>query len=423
MDQHRYYLNALFFFAETNSERSKLLKSLEKELDSPATTIDILPDMELSLALIPTHDTLILQAMFAMNAEAQPWETLVAAYNRILGWIIENQRKKIPWAVSRLFHTVFPPGESHRYLHQTADSLSENIQPGKPTGKQEQMPYGWFWSFEEGFIDQQRPKTWQRDLLLITPQARAEKVDSLFLNHPHQGLIRLELYLQKCKHLARQHNSIREALNRDISLLREEMLEHLVASDFNRIHEEPRLMEKMSRQLMRFLTQKATVEILLNSLRGNQALLSEHLESVKLESPHYDEQQAWVSRQAEQIESDLRNAGVVQESVYSIQDIQRGAEASRFERASYLLGYTAALLAGISLFNSFLDIWSLVLENSPWMLPAAWLRITLSLVGSVAIPLAATWLIARRKWQALVATLVSLVTVAAMVLVTILSNL
>ena len=138
---------------------------------------------------------------------------------------------------------------------------------------------------------------------------------------------------------------------------------------------------------------------------------------------YYEKQQAWVTRQVEQIENDLQNVDVVQESVYLIQDIQRGAEASRFERASYLLGYTAALLAGISLFNSFLDIWSLVLENSPWMLPAAWLRITLSLVASVAIPLAATWLIARMKWHALIASLVSLMTVAAMFLITFLSNL
>ena len=423
MEEQRYYLNALFFFAETNSERSKLLKSLEKELYSPATTIDILPDIELSLSSIPTHDTLILQTMFTSNAEAQPWESLQTAYNQILGWIIDTKQEKIPWAVSCIFHLCFPPGENHRFLHETAYSLSEYIQPGKPPGKQEKSPYGWFWSFEDGFVDQQRQKTWQRDLLLITPQARTETVDALFLNHPHQGLIRLELYLQKCKHLARQHNSIRETLNRDISLLREEMLEHLVASDFNRIHEEPRLMEKMSRQLMRFLTQKATVEILLNSLRSNQVLFSEHLERVKLESQHYEKQQAWITRQVEQIENDLQNVDVVQESVYLIQDIQRGAEASRFERASYLLGYTAALLAGISLFNSFLDIWSLVLENSSWMLPDAWLRITLSLVGSVAIPLAATWLIARRKWHAMIAMLVSLLTVIAMFLVTILSNL
>ena len=104
------------------------------------------------------------------------------------------------------------------------------------------------------------------------------------------------------------------------------------------------------------------------------------------------------------------------------QDIQRSAESSRFERASYLLGGTAALLAGISLFNSLLDIWSLSLENSGWLLPASWLRILLALAASAAIPLAATWFIARKKAAAWLALLVSLAALAGMLLSTILVN-
>ncbi len=196
------------------------------------------------------------------------------------------------------------------------------------------------------------------------------------------------------------------------------MLEHLVSADFSQIQAEPVLMEEMSRQLMRFLTQKAAVEILLNSMRTNLTLFQEHLERMKLNTASYQQESHRMTRQIEQLETDLQNAAVVQDSATAIQDIQRGAEGSRFERASYMLGYTAALLAGISLFNSFLDIWSLVVENSAFTLPPAGLRIALSLLASVAIPLAATWIITRRKLHALIASLISLVTIIAMVLVT-----
>ncbi len=181
------------------------------------------------------------------------------------------------------------------------------------------------WLLWEGFLSpSDHTTTWQRDLLLVVPEDRAQKVQSAFIDNFHQGFTRIELYLQKCKHLARQHEKIRGDLAGAITLLQDEMLEHLGNSDFSQIHAEPVLMEHMSHQLMRFLTQKAAVEILLNSMRTNLTLFQEHLERMKLNTASYQQESQRMTRQIEQLETDLQNAGVIQDSAYAIQDIQRG---------------------------------------------------------------------------------------------------
>jgi hypothetical protein len=370
-----------------------------------------------------THDTLILAITLASQTETT-WSTLLENYETISTWLLDSERDHQPWGVSRLFYVYASPGISARDLAELQSGLVNDLNLHSTSGKTETTSFGWLWPIWEGFIAQSTKKQiWQRDMLLVIPDERARKVQDVFIDSFNQGFTRIELYLQKCKHLARQHEMIRGELAKAISLLQGEMLEHLVSSDFSQIHAEPILMEKMSRQLMRFLTQKAAVELLLNSLQTNLTLFQEHLERMKLNAASYQQASTQVTRQIEQIEADLQNASVIQDSVYAVQDIQRGAEASRFERASYLLGYTAALLAGISLFNSFLDIWSLVIENSPFLLPPVGLRITLSLVASIAIPLAATWIIGRKKVPALIASLVSLGTIIAMVIVTLLNHL
>lgn len=369
-----------------------------------------------------THDTLIL-AVSLSHQDDSSWPDLLEAYEVVSGWLQSQERTHQPWALSRLFYVFAPPNLSARHLSDITSSLVNVLKRIVDDGKAETTPFGWLWTLGEGTISAPKNKPiWQRDLFLVIPEDRAQKVRDVFIDSFLQGFTRIELYLQKCKHLARQHEMVRVDLARAISLLQDEMLEHLVSSDFSQIHAEPVLMEHMSHQLMRFLTQKAAVEILLNSLRTNLTLFEEHLERMKMNAASYQQERSRMNRQIEQIETDLQNASVIQDSAYAIQDIQRGAEASRFERASYLLGYTAALLAGISLFNSFLDIWSLVVENSPFILPPAGLRITLSLIASAAIPLAATWIIGRKKTPALIASILSLVTILAMVLVTLLNH-
>ena len=372
------------------------------------------------------HDTLMLRLSLSL---VEPlvlgfWQRLVEAWALFQHDHLSGGSSVQPWGLTRLFHvSVVGRGSSSGLIDQQ-HTLEVLLDVSPSANAPDTTPYGWFWMIKEDWGKlEDGHRFWGRDLLLLTPEDRSEKVKSYFIQPFASGLSRIELYLQKSKHHARQYEAISANLNRAMVTLQNEMTGHLGGLDFSKIYREPVELERISQYLMRFLAQKAAVEILLNSLRNNFIEFQEHLELVKLDNPLYELDKCKLERQIEQIESDLQNAQVIQDSTYALQDIQRAAEGSRFEHASYLLGVTAALLAGIGLFNSFLDIWSLALENSGWQLPASWLRILLSLLASIAIPLAAIYLVGRKKKHATVMILVSLVSVAVMVLSTILTNL
>ena len=413
-------LKLLIFYTNPTSVESWLVPAFKQAFDLEASKENAWQGKtdggdEIRAEICLTHDTLLLLINLAASSTEESWDSLSQSANRIVEWVTTADNPSQPWACSRLYYCNAPLGISASELSVTVNQVIED----KPAPKPETTPFGWLWLLGE----RANGKTWQRDYLLIIPEDRYSKVKPLFIESHQSGFTRIELYLQKCKHLTRQHESIRVELSTAINTLQQEMLEHLVTSDFSQIQSEPVLMETMSRQLMHFLTQKAAVEILHNSLNVNRKLLEEHLERIKLEAPLFIRERDKVSRQIEQIETDLQNASVIEESVSAVQDIQRSAEASRFERSSYLLGYTAALLAGISLFNSFLDIWGLVLDNSSWVMPVAWIRILLSTIASIAIPLAATWLISRKKWPAIIASIISIAAILGMLISTILTNL
>ena len=372
------------------------------------------------------HDTLMLRLSFSLlepNA-LDFWPHLLKALATLQHDHLSGGSLVQPWGLTRLFYASLVGRGSSLGLIEAQQAL-QAVLDGSPTPTApDTTPYGWLWLVKESWGEWDGgQRIWMRDLLLLTPEDRSEKVRSYFIQPFGSGLSRIELYLQKSKHHARQYEGISAHLNRAMVTLQNEMAGHLGGLDFSKIYREPVELERISQYLMRFLGQKAAVEILLNSLRNNFIDFQEHLDLVKLDNPLYEQEKRALARQIEQIESDLQNAQVIQDSTYALQDIQRAAEGSRFEHASYLLGVTAALLAGIGLFNSFLEIWSLALENSGLQLPAPWLRIVLSLLASVVIPLGAIYLVGRKKKQAIVMLLVSLLSVAAMVLSTILVNL
>jgi hypothetical protein len=372
------------------------------------------------------HDTLMLRLSLAL---IEPnvfdfWQRLHEAWAMLRRDHLSGETIVQPWGLTRQFHASLVGRGSSSGLIDARQTLQALMDGSPSSTTPDTTPYGWLWIMNEGWEKLNNGhRFWARDLLLLTPEDRYTKVRSYFIQPFVSGLSRIELYLHKSKHHARQYEGISANLNRAMVTLQNEMAGHLGGLDFSKIYREPVELERISHYLMRFLGQKAAVEILLNSLRNNVIDFQEHLDLVKLDNPLYVMEKEKLARQIEQIESDLQNAQVIQDSTYALQDIQRAAEGSRFEHASYLLGVTAALLAGISLFNSFLDIWSLTLENSGWQLPASWLRILLSLLASVAVPLGAIYLVGRKKKHAAVMLLVSLVSVAAMVLSTILINL
>jgi len=430
-------LLTLFFFSEHDLPRSKeqypeakLARTLGVTLEAQQPGISschgkLAQEVEAVVTACMAHDTDITSLKICIPGEGSPtsWQRLLEAEENVVKDLVSGSDHK-PWAVSRIFCAEVTGSSPSRVLADHFRSLANLLKVESTADRPDSTPFGWLWTVAERVpAPDEHPGIARRDLLLLIPVDRAANVYPVFIDPMRQGLSRIELYLQKCQHHARQHEIVRNQLSRAMQTLQQSMVSQLGDIDFSQIQKEPVALEQISQHLMRFMAQKAALELLTNSLRSNLSALTEHLARVRLETPSYTLEKEKMRRQIEQMESDLTNAAVIQESTTSFQDIQRSAESNRFERASYLLGGTAALLAGISLFNSLLDIWSLSLENSGWDLPASWLRILLSLAASVAIPLAATWFIARKKKPAIICLVISLAALAGMLLSTLLVNL
>ena len=187
--------------------------------------------------------------------------------------------------------------------------------------------------------------------------------------------------------------------------LRSLVYSELIDKDLDDIRRENQELDRIATVLMRLLVMKAQLDILLNSLSLNLKAYQEHLDLVTLEIPLYDKKAARLDRYRESLQVDIENARVAIESSYTFQEIQRTQEASRFERASFLLGATAALLAGVTIFNSYLDIWVLMISDTNLVLPSPLIRMLLGLLAAVSWPLAAFWGTKRKKWATGVAIL------------------
>jgi hypothetical protein len=430
-------LSALLFYSENSlpQERDRypdirlahdlgLIKERE-EPDEHRYRGRLLQEIDVSVRGTMAHDTFIAQLCLALPGEGNEarWEQLKHAQDNVLDDFLKDETNAVPWAISMLCFAAVPANSGRSQLMTLHQALVSTCGEPRIVAEPDSTPYGWLWRVAEDTRAFRHGKeTWCRDLLLLIPNDRAAKVLTLFVEPLQQGFSRIELYLQKCKHHARQHEIVRLQLSQAMKTLQQEMVKHLGAMDLGQPNEKPQRMERIAWYLMRFLAQKAAFEILLNSLRNNCMAYNEHLASVKLETQIYELEGERILRQIAQMESDLHNASVIQASTYAFQDLQRSAEAGRFERASYLLGGTAAFLAGISLFGSFLEIWSLAIENSGWVVPAGWLRLVLSLIASVSIPVAVACVFGRKKIPAIIAILVSLVAIAAMVFGTFLIN-
>jgi hypothetical protein len=429
-------LSSLLFYSENSlpQERDRypdarlaqiLGLSQERESDEHHYRGHLLHEVDVSVSGTMAHDTFITRLTLALPGEGTEarWEQLKHLQNDLVCDFLKNETNAVPWALSMLWFASVPASSGRSELMTQRQALISACGEPGIAAEPDSTPYGWLWRVAEDTRAFCHGKeTWRRDLLLLIPNDRAAKVLTHFVDPLQQGFSRIELHLQKCKHHARQYETIRLELNQAVKSLQQEMVKHLGTMDIGQLHGEPQRLEQIAWHLMRFLAQKAAVEILLNSLRNNYAAYSEHLAGMELETPVYALEGNKTLRQIEQMESDLRNASVIQESIYAFQDLQRSAEASRFERASYLLGGTAAFLAGISLFSGFMEIWNLTIENSGWVVPAGWLRLILSLIASVSIPVAAAYVIGRKRVLAIISILVSLAVIAAMILGTLLIN-
>jgi hypothetical protein len=385
-----------------------------------------LPDgIECELAESVVHDAhfvrLTLREPGSRPAEA--WGALKTALEERIALGRGSAPGTSPWAGSLLYHAILPEGFSRTDLVPALTDPNGPALVEARLDRFETQPFGWFLPIRESEASFGADGShWLRELVLLTPQARAGDVERYYLAPVGQGFTRIELYLQKAGYHARRQAAIRTALSRARAELQESMRISMRTTDFSQLHREQLELEAISRQLMRFQTQRAFAEVLLNSLKVNTRSFEEHLERVKLTSPSYNRERETLHRSIDQMETDLESARTVAESSYAFQELQRGVEASRFERASYLIGSTAGLLAGIAIFNSFLDIWSLAIEGSGLVLPPAWLRILLGLVAGASWPLAAFGIVERRWRTAFLWIAIGLGTIIAAVLSTIAVN-
>ncbi len=371
------------------------------------------------------HDTQILRISLGFSDIHSPaaWSDLDAALDRIVLAAQSMPDQPLPWAATHIYLARSSRGSKVEDMQVLVSLLTGQLSAPDTIIPCEATPYGWLFPFgmQTITIDSDHP-VWQRSLAWIVPQERAERVEAVFLQPLNQGPARIELYLHKCLHHARQHDTVRAALETARIDMQEGMLVALRSVKFENVQREEPELEAISRKLMIFLAEKAQSEVLLNSLRSNLQSFNEHLERVKLDTPSYANESRQIQRSIEQLESDLANAQAVSESSYAFQDIQRSIESNRLERAGVLLGGAAAILAGLAIFNNFLDIWNLSVEKSGMTLPTPWLRALLGALAAVFWPLGAYQLVKRQWWRGGISLSIGVLSIILAVVFTILIN-
>jgi hypothetical protein len=350
-------------------------------------------DIVVRLRTRQAHDNLVVRFDLTLEGERpiSGWAHLHRIWEEMSArWDGETGTDSL-WGVSLLYHGTLPKGVTPQRLPPPLD-----LPPDWAT-RLEATAYGWLSVLGRSGQPLSSTSRLVNRYLLLIPAERAEKVARVFLEPLTQGMTRIELYFQKALHHGRQQILVSQALGRATLSLRQSMTRAVSTLDFSNLYREFRELEDISRLLMTVLNQKAHAEMLLQSLRVNLQNFEEALEEVQFHPALYESERARLARQAEQLESDLRYAETMLQSAYAFQEMQRGIENNRLQRASVMLGTAAALLAGITIFNSFLDIWALILEGSGWSLPPMGLRMGIGLLAGVSWPLATYWAIERRR--------------------------
>lgn len=369
------------------------------------------------------HDVHVVRCDLRLDGNCSPIETkelLIRRGEELLSFYASSET--LLWGTTWLYHIVLPSGLSLDAFPDVFPGLS--LLPSSPSRPVlEATPYGWLCLLREG----EHPLTpnsicWQRQLLLIVPADRIEKVTRHFLEPLTQGWVRIERHLHKALHHARLQTEISRALGEATLSLHSRMTVAASTMDFANIYHESQELEQVSVALMTFLYQKAHAEMVLQSLCINLHDFNLALDEVKLTTPLYEKEKQRLMQCIEQLKSDLEYARVITESTYAFQEMQRGIENNRLQRAGLMLTTASALLAGFTIFNSFLDIWTLVLADSAWRLPPMGLRMALGALAGISLPMTAYLLIERRYQRLFLWGILSVISVLLAVLSTIWFN-
>ncbi len=397
------------------------LGMLRKAGGDHATGYELFQDgIQVEVSGADAHDTFLLRLKVSLTGiqASDNWLKLEEKAQSLLYEMAANWKTSGPWGSTQVYQAL--------QNQSTTGALPANFPHNRWAGSTSEpnpSPYGWLWLMDEG----QRPvvegvDVWLRSLAVLVPEERCDKVNQVFLAPLNQGLARIELYLHKGIHHARLQTSTHDRLDQARRTLQDSMNSALALTDGKPAHA-PRDLDHISTNLLRFLTQVSSLEILLNSLQTNCQAFRDHLELVKMDIPLYHKEMHQLDWHIEQLSADIRNSRAVMDSTYSFQEIHRSMENARMERSTFLMGVAAAVLAGVAIFNSFVDIWNLVLEGSEMIGPSPWLRFSLGLVAGVSFPLAAAWLVEKKIARGVVSASVGVLSVLMAIIATMLVNL
>jgi hypothetical protein len=415
-------------------EHERLALALERDEPAYKTYAGQTSDgMQHRLDWLIAYDTEILRLTLTRLGEVSPatWKELRRFLDTVVNDALMKPTTLRPWGASLLYGAGLEGRVKEEELQLC---VVEGLGLGEEVATMgDDTPYGRLWLIKErtwmpggeaekgqseAFLDEVEAARfpWMRTCALLWPLDRAEKVKSMFLMPLEHGFTRIELYLHKCEHLIRQYYAIREMLLEARAGLESVSLATLRTLDFSEIQRERAELEAISRELMTFLAKKAQADLLLNSIRANFRNYSEHCLRLELDVEHY----AWpyglkqrrIGRDIEQMETDLRYCEAMLESARAIHEVQRVVEATRMERVSLLLSGAAIIIAGVAIYESFLDIWKLAIDGSGLTMPSPLVRVLLGFLLAVSFPLGGYWLFERRWLRTAICLLLGAITIA-----------
>ncbi|MDM8526996.1 hypothetical protein QUF58_02185 [Anaerolineales bacterium HSG24] len=294
--------------------------------------------------------------------------------------ISDNQPAHPPRAITFLYQATIPNRSEPRNRQQWVTAPEGLNLTEQQAGQDDLTQFGWLWWKEEGKINLPTGQAVPHNTLaMLTPKERATWADEQFLQPLEQGFSRIALYLHKAEHHGRQYQAVGKDLNESRPALRQTTREAMRTTDDDQIFLERRELENMAKGLKLLLADIDSADNLRESLERNLHSFNDHVSRVGLDNDIYTKRSRQLQRQLEAIEKDLHYAATTRQNVQAILELQREVVNMRLDHANFLLGIALAVLAIVSVFNSFIDVWSLAVDGHPTLtLPPPEIRLPIA---------------------------------------------
>lgn len=342
------------------------------------------------------------------ESSPQAWFQLGYIAQGLLGGALASADRGKPFGISLLYWATIDDG---------VDPLEVLREGGKVRTDQSIysccLPYGDLWEVDERRSDGMRVL----EYVLLSPKSQAHQARDKFVQSSKYGFSWLQLHLHKGYIQLDEYQQLRTALLAARGGLERESLVVLRTGS----HAEQ--LNRLGRQLAENLEMKIRVDGLLNMLR---LALVNYDENCKLLEPREDRcfalHRERLERAIQRVEWDLSYCNATIENVGPSLEIQRGEQVSQVERLGSILEVSVVIVAAFATYQTFMDIWSMVVEGSGMHLPHPLLRIEVALMVSATLPLSVYWWMIRRYRQAAIISLLALISIILAVATTLFAN-